>query len=249
MMHFLHQLRSEQRLFWRNREAAIFVFVFPPLLYLLLGAVYDTEIDGRPAGDVLLAGLVGYGCANTTFGGLAITQVIRRENGILKRLRGTPLPPSTYLTAVVASTLLVFVAQMLVTLGLGVGLYEAQGPARWGELLAVVLFGGLAFAGLGFGATAVIRSSDGASAVVNLLILPMAFLSGGFGPTRDYPRVLQAIADVLPLTYLIDLLERVYLDDRSALGDPRALGIVAAWGLAGYLVAWRRFRWTPRERA
>lgn len=249
MMHFLHQLRSEQRLFWRNREAAIFVFVFPPLLYLLLGAVYDKDIDGRPAADVLLAGLVGYGCANTTFGGLAITQVIRRENGILKRLRGTPLPPSTYLVAVVASTLLVFVAQMLVTLGLGVALYGAQGPARWGELLAVVLFGGLAFAGLGFGASALIRSSDGASAVVNLLILPMAFLSGGFGPTRDYPRVLQAIADVLPLTYLIDLLERVYLDDRSALGDPRALAIVAAWGLAGYLVAWRRFRWMPRERA
>jgi ABC-2 type transport system permease protein len=246
---FLHQLRSEQRLFWRNREAAIFVFVFPPLLYLLLGAVYDKDIDGRPAGDVLLAGLVGYGCANTTFGGLAITQVIRRENGILKRLRGTPLPPSTYLTAVVVSTLLVFVAQMLVTLGLGVGLYGAQGPARWDELLLVVLFGGLAFAGLGFGATAVIRSSDGASAVVNLAILPMAFLSGGFGPTRDYPRVLQVIADVLPLTYLIDLLERVYLDDRSALGDPRALAIVATWGLGGYLVAWRRFRWTPRERA
>ena len=91
MTHLAHQVRAEQRLFWRNREAAIFVFVFPPMLYLLLGAVYDGEIDGRPAADVLLAGLIGYGCANTTFGGLAITQVIRRENGMLKRLRATPL--------------------------------------------------------------------------------------------------------------------------------------------------------------
>lgn len=248
MRYLLHQIRAEQRLFWRNREAAIFVFVFPPLLYLLLGAVYDAEIDGRKAADVLLAGLIGYGCANTAFGGLAITQVIRRENGILKRLRGTPLPPRAYLAAVVVSTLLVFVAQMLLTLALGVSLYDASGPARWLELGVTVLFGALAFAGMGFGAAALIRSSEGASAVVNLVILPMAFLSGSFGPTRSYPEVLQALADVLPLTYLNRLLDRVYLSDLPLTGDPTAIAVVAAWGLAGYLVAWRRFRWMPRER-
>ena len=92
----LDRLRWEQRLFWRNREAAVFVFIFPPLLYLLLVAVYSNEIDGLQAADVLLAGLIGYGCANTAFAGLAITQVIRRENGHLKRLRATPLPMTTY---------------------------------------------------------------------------------------------------------------------------------------------------------
>lgn len=242
-----HQLRSEQRLFWRNREAAIFVFVFPPMLYLLLGAVYDGEVDGRPAADVLLAGMIGYGCANTAFGGLAITQVIRRENGILKRLRGTPLPPTTYLLAVVVSTLVTFTAQMLVTLALGVTLYGASGPGRWGQLAVLVAFGALAFAGMGFGAAGLIRSAEGSSAVVNLVILPMAFLSGSFGPTRSYPDVLQAIADVLPLTYYNRLLERVYLDDSSLLGDPTAIVVVAAWGAVGYVVAWRRFGWMPRE--
>lgn len=243
----VHQLRTEQRLFWRNREAAIFVFVFPPLLYLLLGAVYDGDVDGRPSSDVLLAGLIGYGCANTAFGGLAITQVIRRENGILKRLRGTPLPSRIYLLAVVASTLVVFTLQMLVTLGLGVGLYGASGPERWGQLALLVVFGTLAFAGMGFAAAALIRSAEGSSAVVNLVILPMAFLSGSFGPTRSYPDVLQAIADVLPLTYFNRLLERVYLEDSSLFGDPTAILVVAAWGAAGYLVAWRRFGWMPRE--
>ncbi|MGL6278434.1 MAG: ABC transporter permease [Gaiella sp.] len=247
MTHLAHQLRAEQRLFWRNREAAIFVFVFPPMLYLLLGAVYDGEVDGRPLSDVLLVGLIGYGCANTTFGGLAITQVIRRENGVLKRLRATPLDPRAYLLAVVASVMLVFVAQMLLTVAIGIGLYDAQGPARWPALGAVVLFGGIAFAGLGFGAASLIRSAEGASAVINLVILPMAFLSGSFGPTRSYPEVLQAIADVLPLTYLNRLLELVYLEDGSPLDDPTAIAVVAAWGLAGYLVAWRRFRWMPRE--
>lgn len=245
---FLHQLRSEQLLFWRNREAAVFVFVFPPMLYLLLGAVYDGEIEGRPAADVLLAGLIGYGCANTAFAGLAITLVIRRENGLLKRVRGTPLPAPTYLASVVASILSVFVLQMLVTIGLGVALYGAAGPERWGQLALSVVVGVAGFAGMGFGIASLIRSSEGASAVVNLVVLPMAFLSGSFGPTRDYPAVLRAVADVLPLTYFNDLLERAYLRDQPIWGDPGAIAIVLAWGAAGLLVAWRRFGWQPRER-
>ncbi len=119
LFHFVHELRMQQLMFWRNRESAVFVFVFPPMLFLLLGAVYDGTIDGVPAADRLLVGMLGYGCANTAFGGLAITLVIRRELGILKRLRATPLPAATYLAAVLLSTLLVFFLQMLLTVALG----------------------------------------------------------------------------------------------------------------------------------
>ena len=187
---FLHELRNQQRLFWRNRESAVFVFVFPPMLYLLLGAVYDGRIGPFPAADALLVGLVGYGCANTAFAGLAITLVIRREGGVLKRMRATPLPPATYLAAVLCSTLFVFILQMLVTMALGVALYDATGPRNWLGLGCAVLLGVAAFAGLGFGAAALIRSAEGASAVVNLIVLPMAFLSGSFGPTSSYPAFL-----------------------------------------------------------
>ncbi len=69
---FWHQLRAEQRVFWRNREAAIFIFVFPLMLFMLLGAVYSGKIEGHPAADVLLAGMLGYGAANTAFAGIAI---------------------------------------------------------------------------------------------------------------------------------------------------------------------------------
>jgi len=100
---FRHQLRWEQRLFWRSRESAVFVFLFPILLFALLTAVYNGRIDGRPASWALLAGMIGYGAANTAFAGLAITLVYRREIGVLKRLRATPLPPAVYLTAVLAS--------------------------------------------------------------------------------------------------------------------------------------------------
>jgi len=244
----VHELRMQQLLFWRNRESAVFVFVFPPMLFLLLGAVYDGTIDGVPAADRLLVGMLGYGCANTAFGGLAITLVIRREGGILKRLRATPLPTATYLGAVLVSTLIVFFLQMLVTVALGVLLYDAQGAESWLAVVPVVLLGGVAFAGLGFGVASLIRSAEGSSAVVNLIILPMAFLSGSFGPTSGYPQVLQAIADVLPLTYLIDLIEGAYLSGEPLTDDPTAVAVLVAWGVGGYLVAAKRFGWEPRER-
>ena len=243
-----HELRMQQLMFWRNRESAVFVFVFPPMLFLLLGAVYDGTIDGVPAADRLLVGMLGYGCANTAFGGLAITLVIRREGGILKRLRATPLPTATYLGAVLVSTLIVFFLQMLVTVALGVLLYDAQGAESWLAVVPVVLLGGVAFAGLGFGVASLIRSAEGSSAVVNLIILPMAFLSGSFGPTSGYPEVLQRIADVLPLTYLIDLIEGAYLSGEPLTDDPTAVAVLVAWGVAGYLVAAKRFGWEPRER-
>ena len=88
---FWHELRTQQLMFWRNRESAVFIFIFPPMLFLLLGAVYDGKIDGVPAVDRLLVGMMGYGCANTALAGLAITLVVRREGGLLKRLRATPL--------------------------------------------------------------------------------------------------------------------------------------------------------------
>jgi ABC-2 type transport system permease protein len=244
----LHQIAFEQRIFWRSREAAVFIFIFPLLLYVLLGSIYGDEIDDVPAADVLLAGLFGYGAANTGFGWLAITLVIRREDGILKRLRTTPLLPWTYLVAVLVSTLVVFALQAFALLALGSFAFDASMPANWLGFVGAIVLGVAAFAGLGLGAVALIRSAEGVSAVVNVIVLPMAFLSGSFGPTREFPPFLQAIADVLPLTYFLDIVDGVYLRGDSLFADPKALGVVAAWGTAGLVIALRRFSWVPRER-
>ncbi len=244
----LHQLKFEQRIFWRSREAAVFIFIFPILLYALLGSIYGDEIDDVPAADVLLAGLFGYGAANTAFAGLAITLVIRREAGILKRLRSTPLPPWTYLATVLLSTLMVFALQAAALLVLGSVAFDASMPANPLGFAGAIVLGVACFAGLGIGAASLIRSAEGVSAVVNVIVLPMAFLSGSFGPTREFPAFLQAIADVLPLTYFIDIVYGVYLGGESLFADPKALGVVAAWGIAGLVVALKRFSWMPRER-
>ena len=246
---FLHQFRTEQLVFWRSREAAVFIFIFPIMLFLLLGSVYEGRTDeGWARSDVLLVGLIGYGAANTAFAGLAITLVIRREDGLLKRLRGTPLPAPVYGLAVLASTLSVFLVQVLVLLGIGKLLFGAHLPERPLSLLVAVLLGALAFAGLGVAGAALIRSSEGASAVVNVIVLPMAFLSGSFGPTRSLPQALDTLGDVLPLKHLLEIVGGIYLDNEHAFAHPGSLAVVAAWGLAGIAVAVRRFGWEPRER-
>ena len=249
MSTLLHQLSYEQRTFWRSREAAIFIFIFPLLLYALLSAVYSGDFDGVPAVDVLLAGLFGYGAANTAFAGLAIILVGRREAGFLKRVRSTPLPSSTYLGAVLVSTLVVFALQSVALLALGGLVFGASMPENGLGFAGAVVLGCLCFAGIGVGAAALIRSAEGASAVVNVAVLPMAFLSGSFGPTSDdLPEVLQAIADVLPLTYFLDIVNGIYIEGDSLFADPQALAVVAAWGVAGLVVALRWFSWMPRER-
>jgi ABC-2 type transport system permease protein len=245
---FVHQVRADQLVFWRGRESAIFVFLFPVLLFLLLSTVYSGEYRGRPLTDYLVPSLVTYGVANTTFGGLAIILVVRRELGILKRIRATPLPAPTYLAATLCSILVVFALQAAAIMALGRLLYDWHLPSEWPSLFAAFLLGALCFAGMGFGAASLIRSAEGASAVVNVITLPMAFLSGGFGPTSDFPDFLQAIADVLPLTYLVDIVQGVVYDGKPIWEQPGAVGVLLAWGVAGTLIAARFFAWEPRER-
>jgi ABC-2 type transport system permease protein len=244
---FLHQLRYEQLLFWRSKEAALFIFLFPLLLFVLLGSVYGGRIYGVPAPQALLSGLIGYGCANTAFAGLAITLVVRREGAILKRLRATPLPASTYVAAMLISTMIVFALQTVALFVLGRILYGTPFPTEIGSLVLAVIFGAGAFAALGVATASLIRSAEGSSAVVNFILLPMAFLTGSFGPTRHYPSFLRAIGDVLPLKYFIDLINAIYLRGHAIWTKPLALGVLAAWGVGGLLVAVFKFRWEPHD--
>jgi ABC-2 type transport system permease protein len=242
---FLHELRYQQLVFWRSKEAALFIFLFPLLLFVLLGSVYGGKIYGVPAPVALLAGLLGYGCANTAFAGLAIQLVVRRELGILKRLRATPLSAATYIAATLVSTLVVFVLQVIALFLLGRVFYGTPFPHALGSLVLAIVLGAAAFAALGVAAASLIHSAEGSSAVVNFILLPMAFLTGSFGPTRHYPSFLRAIGDVLPLKYFIDLMNAVYLHGQALWTKPEALGVLAAWGATGLLVAALRFRWEP----
>jgi len=245
---FLHELRGELRIYTRSRELAFFTFLLPMILFLLLGFAYgDEEVGNLRGSDYLLAGTLGYGVIATAFAGLAIVLVIRREEGILKRLRSTPLPAPTYLTAVLVTTMIAFLVQAVCIVALGMAVFDASFPHRIGSLAIALVLGAISFAALGVGLTGLVRRAEGASAVVNAIYFPMLFISGSFFERNTFPGFLQAVADVLPLTYFIRLVTDIMLrgdEIWDRLGD---VAVLAAWGLAGAVVATRRFRWVPHE--
>jgi ABC-2 type transport system permease protein len=245
---FGRELANQQRLFWRSREAAFFTFLLPIILLLLLGSAYgDEEVDGVQASTYLVAGLLGYGIVATAFAGLAITIVVRRESGVLKRVRGTPLPSSVYLAAVIASTFVVIALETVAQLLVGRYLLDADWPAAPFSFVIAVVLGVASFAALGLAITGVVRNAEGSSAVVNAIYLPMAFISGAFFSREALPGFVQAIAEVLPLTYLLDLLREVFVDGDGLAAEAGSVAVIAIWGALGFVLALRMFKWEPRE--
>ena len=246
---FVHQLRAEQKLFWRTRELAFFTFLLPILFFLLLGSAYgDDEINGVSGYAYLLAGMIGYGAASTTFAGLALLLVIRRESGVLKRLRATPLPPETYVAAVLSSIIFVFLVEAAILIALGRVAFDVPLPESLLSLVLVLLVGAGSFAALGVGLTALIRSAEGSSAVVNALYLPLSFISGAFFSEDAFPQALQTLAAILPLSHLISLARDVMVYDDAVWDHLGDVAVIAAWGVVGLVFAIRGFRWEPRER-
>jgi ABC-2 type transport system permease protein len=247
---FLHEVRTEQLLFWRNREAAFFTFFLPIIFFLIFGSIYGDDTISKEnlrAAPFLEAGMIGYGVASTAFAGLAITMVIRRESGVLKRIRATPLPPATYLLAVLVSTFLVFLIEAALIIAIGRALFDVAVPNRILSLLLLLMLGAVCFAAMGLGLTGAVRSAEGSSAVVNFVYLPMAIISGTFFTPKTYPGFLRAIADVLPLTYFTKLTRDVMVRDHHLWSETGPAAVVLLWGLIGLVAAIRGFRWQPRE--
>jgi len=247
---FVHELRTEQLLFWRNREAAFFTFFLPVIFFLIFASVYGNDIIKKEhlrAAAFLEAGMIGYGVAATCFAGLGITLVIRRESGILKRIRSTPLPGPTYLTAVLGSTFVVFLIEAALIIAAGRLLLSVPVPGHLISFVVVLAIGALCFAALGVGVTALVHSAEGSSAVINAIYLPTAIIAGTFFTPKSYPEFLRVIANVLPLTHYTQLTRDVMVHGHSLWSDRGAIGVVALWGVIGLAAAIRGFRWQPVE--
>ncbi len=248
---FRHELRIELLLYTRSRELAFFTFLLPLILFVLLGSVYGNDtVKGDPGvkqSKYLEAGMIGYGAISIAFAGLAIVLVIRRESGVLKRLRATPLPAWAYIAAVLCSYVAAFAVEVACLIALGRILFGVGVPDNLGSLALALLLGVISFCGLGIGLTALIKSAEGASAVVNAIYLPAAFISGSFFSPGSFPAFLRAIADLLPLTYFIRLVRGIMLHGHQIWSQPADVAVIAAWGLVGVLVAVKAFRWEPSE--
>ena len=247
MRRYLRQVNAEQRVYWRNIPSAFFTFFLPILFLVFLGLFgRDRIVDGHPYASFFVPGMLGMAVVMTTFAGLAITLVIRRERGMLKRVRGTPLPPLVYLGALVTSTAVVLALEGLVVLLLGDVAFGVPLPANWWEIVLLMVLGAASFAGIGIAVTRFVPNAEGSSAVVNAMYLPVLLLSGAFFPVHGLPDFLQWIAELLPLSHLLDAMRSVFIDGGVGRDELGGLLVVVLWGVGGAVVALRTFRWEPR---
>lgn len=227
-----HQFRFERRLFWRNPSAAFFNFALPLIFLLLIGSVFASDADEL---DVLVPGIAGMSVMAATFTALAHNIVFLRELGVLKRVRGTPLPAGVYLGGLISSAVLNAVVQVLVVFTIGDLVYDVSWPSEPLAIAGFTVLGVVCFGALGIAFAHAIPNVDSAPAYENAVFLPLIFISGVFYSSDSLPAVLSAVAQALPLKHVIDGL--------AGDGGITAVAVVAAWAAAGVVLAARYFRW------
>ncbi|MGI8430165.1 MAG: ABC transporter permease [Solirubrobacteraceae bacterium] len=218
---FASQIRYEQRSYWRNRVGAFFTFVFPLMFLVIFSSIFHGQHIAQRGGlaydQFFVPGILAYGVITTTYLNMAINTAILRDEGVLKRMQGTPLPRWAYIAARIASTLVIVVAITVVTLVLGVAAYGVHiRPETLPGLIVTLLLGTAAFTTLGIGITRFITTADSAPAVVNATVLPLTFISGVWFVTDTLPHWLQDIARVFPIRALAGGLQYAF--------DPRTGG-------------------------
>ena len=232
------QFRFERKLFWRNPSAAFFNFLLPLLLLVLIAAAFAGDSDVL---EVLIPGVAGMGVLATTFTSLAFNLTVLRDEGVLKRIRGTPIPAGAYLAGLIGSAALNAFLQVGLVVIIGNLVYGVEWPQDWALLAAFTALGVVCFASLGVAFAHLIPNEDAAPAYTNAVFLPLIFISGVFYSADDLPRALVALADALPLKHLIDGLSQAIVGGSTDVWT--AAAVVGAWALAGLFLAVRFFRW------
>jgi ABC-2 type transport system permease protein len=238
------QYRLERRMFWRNPSAAFFNFLLPLLFLALFGAIFAGEQANL---DVIVPGIAGMSVMSTTFSALAFNVTFLREKGILKRIRGTPLPGATYLAGVAAHSVTNTAIQIALITVAGRAFFGVGWPEDWLALSIFVAAGVVCFASLGVALAHAIPNFESAPAYVNAVFLPVIFISGVFYDAENAPAILRDVAQVLPLKHLIEGLSGAMVTGEGLATNAAALGAVAIWAVAGVALAVRGFSWEGRR--
>jgi len=239
-----HQYRLERRMFWRNPTAAFFNFFLPLLFLALFGAIFGGDQETL---NVIVPGIAGMSIMSTTFSALAMNMTFLREQGVLKRMRGTPLPSGAYLTGIAANAVTNAAIQIALVVLAGRVFFGIGWPADWLELLVFVVAGVVCLAALGVAWSHVIPNFDAAPAYVNIVFLPTIFISGVFYDVDNTPAFLRDIAQALPLTHVIDGLSAAMVTGRGLADNLSALAVVGVWAAIGIALAVRGFSWESRR--
>lgn len=247
-----HQFRYDQKTFWRNPASVFFTVLLPVIFLFLLATIFGNdpidELGGITTTTYYVPAILTLGIVSATMVSLAISLTVDRENGVLKRTRGTPLPSSVFIAGRVGNALVVSVLSLMVLSVIGWAVYSVEVP--WERLPAVLVtlaVGAVSFCSLGVALSAAIPSEQAAPPITNVTVLPLYFLSGVFIPESEIPEGVLHVADVFPIRHFFEAFLTAW--DPATAGAGFAWGhlaVVAAWGAVGFALALRFFRWTPR---
>jgi ABC-2 type transport system permease protein len=238
------QYRLERRMFWRNPSAAFFNFLFPLIFLALFGSISSGNQKDL---DIIVPGIAGLAVVSATFTALAYNITALRDTGVLKRIRGTPLPTGSWLGGVMASAVTNAAIQIAIVIVAGHVFWNVDGLAAPLELVVFVVVGVGCFAALGVAFSHAIPNVDSAPAYVNVVFLPAIAISGVFYDADNGPAFLRDIAQVLPLKHLIDGMQAAMVTGAPLSDNLGNLAVLALWGAVGVFFAVRGFSWESRR--
>jgi ABC-2 type transport system permease protein len=248
----------EVKTFFRDKMAVAFIFGLPSILLVLLGSIFGSQAatQGVTVGQLFTAGMIAGGIMSTSFQYLAIAIATERENGMLKRLSGTPMPRTAYFAGKVVQVMVCTVAETVLLMAVGMLFYHLHlptSPGRWWTFAWVFVLGSAACALLGIAASSVPRSSASAMPVITLPFTVLQFISGVYVPFTVVPGWMRAVASLFPLKWMAQGMRSVFLPEQAAALEPAGSwehGLTAlvllAWIAAGLVLCVKTFRWQSR---
>ncbi len=244
------QVRYEQKAYWRNPMAAVFTLLFPVVFLVVVGVSGGTfRVPGtslRYDQYVVVAMLV-FGLIAACYTNLGMTICLRRDSGVLKRMRGTPISIGSYMAGIIGSVLINVAVLTVVVVGIGMTFYHLHFPYHPLAAVITMLVGIVTFCSLGLAVTVIVPNADAAPAVINGIYFPIVFISGVFYPLSN-GSVLSQIAGYFPVRHLILGLVSAFESGPGSGLSGGNLVVMLVWAAAGLAFTARRFRWESKRR-
>jgi ABC-2 type transport system permease protein len=246
------QTRYQNKIFWRTPIAAFFTLIFPLMFLVLFTAIFgneEIEALGVTTAQFYAPGLAVFAAASASYTNLAIGTAISRDNGILKRVRGTPLPPWIYIAGRIVSSIYIGAVAVVIMMGVAVAFYGVEiYPRTLPAVVITFLVGVSCFAALGMLVAALSPNGDATPAITNATLLPVAFISDIFIPIPDPAPWMEALGNFFPLKHFAEAFRDAF--DPTLTGSQLHWGDIAymaLWGIVAVILAVKYFKWEPSK--
>ncbi len=245
-----NQVRYEQKAYWRNPMAAVFTLMFPVVFLVVVGTSAGSSlVPGTTLAysQYVVVAMLTFGLIAACYTNLGMTICLRRDSGVLKRMRGTPISIGSYMGGIIGSVIINVALLTVLVVGIGMVFYHLHFPYHLLAVLVTLLIGIVTFCALGMAVTILVTNADAAPAVINGIYFPIVFISGVFYPLSN-GSVLSRIADYFPVRHLIIALVHAFERGPGSGLRVHDLTVMLLWAAGALFFTARRFRWEPRRR-